>query len=72
MKLDRCVSTVVLGFQSIDDTISSSQFIFREGERRKNFFVGEHVGLVEHILDHFCSLGGTVLDMTCDPAGTHS
>ena len=33
--------------------------------------MGERVGLAEHILDHFCPPGGTVLDMTCDPAGMH-
>lgn len=72
MKFDRCVSTVVLGFQSIDDTISSSQFIFKEREKRENFFVGERVALAEYLLDHFCPPGGTVLDISCDPAGMHS
>ena len=37
LKLDRCVSAVKLGFQSIDDTVKSTQFMYKEGET-KNFF----------------------------------
>lgn len=71
IKLDRCVSTVVLGYQCIDDTVKNSQVIFRDGEKKQNFFVGERTALVEYVLDHFCPPGGTVLDMTCDPSGMH-
>ena len=71
LKLDRCISTIVLGFQSINDTVQSSQLIFRDGENKQNFFVGERPGLVEYVLEHFCPPGSTVLDMTCDPSGMH-
>ena len=60
----------VLGFQSIDDTIASTQFIYKEEERKVNFFAGSHVESCEYILSHFCPPGGTVLDMSCDPSGT--
>ena len=68
-KLEKCVNTVVIGFQSIDDTIASTQFIFKEEESKLNLFVGSHAELCEYILSHFCPPGGTVLDMSCDPSG---
>lgn len=71
LKLDKCVSAVMLGFQSIDDTVKSTQFMFKEGETKENFFIGEHTGLFEYLLDHFCCPNGTVLDMSCDPAGMY-
>ena len=61
----------MLGFQSIDDNIKSTQFIYKEGEIKQNFFCGEHPELYEYILDHFCCPSGTVLDMSCDPAGVY-
>ena len=61
----------MLGFQSINDTIDSSQFIYRDGEKRQNFFVGNNVALYQYVLEHFYSPGGTVLDMSGDPVGMY-
>ena len=71
-KLEKCVKAVVIGFQSIDDTITSAQFVFKEGESKLNFFAGNRAELCQYILSHFCPPGGTVLDMSCDPSGTSS
>ena len=71
LKLDRCVSAVMIGFQSIDDTVKSTQFMYREGKPKKIFFSGEHIELFEYLLYHFCFPNGTVLDMSYDPEGTY-
>ena len=40
MKLSSYVSVVVIGFESLDDAIRSSQFAFAENESRNNYFEG--------------------------------
>ena len=71
LELDKCVSVAMLGFQSVDDTARANQFMFKEGESKKNFYCGDHSGLCEYLLEHFCPPTGTVLDMSCDPAGMY-
>ena len=66
-KLEKCVTLIVIGFQSIDDNITSTQYIFKEGESKRNFFAGNRTELCEYILSHFCP---PVIDMSCDPSGT--
>jgi len=70
MKLEKSITTVVIGFQSADDCISSNQFIFKERESKKNFVSGDKMTLAGYVLDHFTPPGSTVLDMSGDPAGT--
>ena len=71
MKFDKCVHTVVLGFQSINNTIDSSQFIYRDGEKRQNFFCGKQHCPVPVCVGAFLFSDGTVLDMSGDPVGTY-
>ena len=68
-ELDKCVSVAMLGFQSVDDIARANQFMYKEGENKKNFYCGDRSGLFEYILEHFCPPTGTVLDMSCDPEG---
>ena len=68
-ELDKCVSVAMLGFQSVDDIAWANQFMYKEGESKKNFYSGDHSGLFEYILEQFCPPTGTVLDMSCDPEG---
>ena len=69
MKLDPCVSAVVIGFQSVDDVIKPNQFNFIEGESKFNYFKGDQMDLSNYLVSHFCSPGGTVLDLSGDPEG---
>ena len=69
MKLDPCVSAVIIGFQSTDDTIKMTQFNFTDGESKCNFFEGDKMGFCEYLVSHFCTPGGTVLDLSGDPEG---
>jgi len=68
-ELDKCVSVVMVGFQSVDDIARANRFMFKEGESKKNFYSGDRSGLFEYMLEHFCPPTGTVLDMSCDPEG---
>ena len=43
MKLDRCITAVILGFQSIDDSMKTKQFRYGEEKKKRNFFTGEPV-----------------------------
>ena len=70
LKLDNCVSAVMLGFQSIDNAVKSTQFMYQEGKQIK-FCSGEYTGLFKYLLDHFCCPNGTVSDMSCNPEGTY-
>ena len=65
LKLDRYVSAVMLGFQSIDDTVRSTQLMYKGGRQRKIIAV-EHIQFFEFLLDHFYCPNGTVLDISCD------
>ena len=69
MKLEKCVKAIVLGFNSIDDTMKLSQFNFKPEEKRVNLYSGERASLFQYILDHFCCPSGTVLDISCNPTG---
>ena len=60
----------MLGFQSIDDAVKSTQFMYQEGKQIK-FCGGEYTGLFKYLLDHFCCPNGTVSDMSCNPEGTY-
>ena len=69
MKLSSCVSVVVIGFESLDDAIRSSQFAFAENESRNNYFEGDKVGLCQYLVNHFCIPGSTTLDLSDDSEG---
>lgn len=69
MKLDPCVSAVIMGFQSTDDTIKMTQFTFTDGESKCNFFEGDEKGVCEYLVSHFCIPGGRVLDLSGEPEG---
>ena len=60
---------VVLGYQSIDGLTKGSQFIFEEGESTSNFIKGSKEDISIYLLKHFCSPGGTVLDISNDSEG---
>ena len=72
MKLDCCVSAIVIGFKSIDDNIRSSQFIFGEEESMRNYLEGERACLYDYLLQHFCSPNSTILDLSNDREGTYT
>ena len=72
MKLDRCVTAVILGFQSIDDSMKTTQFRYREEEKKRNFLTGEPVEFAEYLLDHFTPPGSTILDISGDPKGIYT
>lgn len=69
MKLDKCVSTVLLGFQCINDALTSSQFLYVEGDTKRNFL--GWTNFAEYILRHFAMPGSTILDLTDDPKGMY-
>ena len=69
MKLNRCVSVAVFGYESLDDVMRSSQFHFSESESKRNHFQGEKVGFCHYLVNHFCATGGTTLDLTNDTEG---
>jgi len=69
MKLEKCVSTILIGFQCIDDIVTASQFLYKDGETKNNFLAGDFTDLAEYVLDHFTPPGSTILDMCSDPAG---
>ena len=64
MKLDDCISTVVLGYESIDDRVKDSQFNFDENDSKRNYFEGDRMNFCNHLVSHFCSPAGTTL-VTC-------
>ena len=59
-----CVSMVVLGFFSGDDTIKSEHALFDTKDDRRNFFQGTEEDLFTYIITHFSPPGSTVLDIT--------
>jgi len=69
MKLDICVTAVILGFQS---SMKTTQFRYREEEKKRNFLIGEPVQLAEYLLDHFTPPGSTILDISGDPTGIYT
>ena len=69
-KLDSCVMVAVLGYQSIDGLTKGTQFIYEEKESRANYIKGSREDISVYLLQHFCSPGGTVLDMSNDSRGT--
>ena len=69
MKLNPCVSTVVLGFYSVDDTIKNSQFNFTTSEPKNDYFEGDQMTFSQFLIDHFCNSGSTILDLTDDSEG---
>lgn len=64
LRLSSCVTVVVLGFFSPDDTIKSEHFNFSIGESQKNYFEGDERELFAHLVGHFSPDGSTILDMT--------
>lgn len=69
MKLNPCVSAVVLGFHSADDTIQKSQFDFTANDPKNNYFEGDKITFSQYLIDHFCNSGSTILDLTDDSEG---
>ena len=69
MKLDDCISTVVLGYESIDDRVKDSQFKIDENDSKRNYLEGDRMNFCNHLVSHFCSPGGTTLDLSDDPEG---
>ena len=60
----------VLGYQSIDGLTKSTHFIYGEEEVKANYVKGSREHISVHLIQHFCSPGGTILDITNDPKGT--
>ena len=60
----------MLGFQSIDDAVKNTQFMYQEGKQIK-FCSGGYTGLFEHLLDQFCCANGTVSGMSCNSEGMY-
>lgn len=71
MKLNTCISVVVLGFESLDDKIRNSQFNFGENESKNNYFEGDRISFCHYLVNHFCSPGGTIINLSDDSKGLH-
>ena len=69
MKLSSCVSVAVFGFESLDDVIRNSQFNFSDSESKINYFEGDKVSFCHYLVNHFCTPGATILDLTNDSEG---
>lgn len=59
----------MLGFESLDDTIRSSQFNFGESDSKNNYFEGDKISFSNYLVNHFCTPGGTTLDLSDDSEG---
>ena len=68
-KLDSCVLVAVLGFESMDDSITDSQFVYNEDERRDNYIKGSREKISTYLIEHFCCPSGTILDASSDLKG---
>ena len=60
-KLDSCVLVAVLGFESMDGSITDSQFVYDEEERRDNYLKGSRKEISTYLINHFCCPDGTIL-----------
>ena len=65
-KLDSCVLVAVLGFESMDNSITDSQFVYNEDERRDNYIKGSREKISTYLIEHFYCPSGTILDASSD------
>ena len=68
-KLDSCVLVAVLGFESMDGSITDAQFVYNEEERRDNYCKGNREEISTYLINHFCCPNGTILDASSDLKG---
>lgn len=53
----------------MDGSITDSQFIYNEDERRDNYIKGSREKISTYFIEHFCCPNGTILDVSSDLKG---
>jgi len=66
MILVPCLTTVVLGFFSIDDKVKDDHFFYKDQEQRLNFHEGNEYEIMSFVISHFSAPESTILDFTGD------
>ena len=64
--LTQCVKVVVLGFFTPSDGLCKDLLHFSPNDPRLNLIDGDAIFVYEYLINSFCTVGSTVLDMTTD------